>query len=55
MICKKLFNRTNQTVLATAGCMTDVVTLRRMLSARLTQLIFFANYLISVSNNHCIF
>ena len=29
--------RSDKTVLATAGCQTDVVTLRRMLSARLTQ------------------
>ena len=29
--------RSDKTVLATAGCQTDVITLRRMLSARLTQ------------------
>jgi 20S proteasome subunit beta 6 len=34
---KKLFELSDKTVLATAGCQTDVVTLRRMLSARLTQ------------------
>ena len=33
----KLFELSGQTVLASAGCMTDIVTLRRMLSARLTQ------------------
>jgi len=33
----KLFNLTPNTVLTTAGCMSDVVTLRRMLDARLTQ------------------
>ena len=29
--------RTDQTVLTTAGCMTDVITLRRMIAAKLTQ------------------
>lgn len=33
----KLYEMTDKTVLATAGCMTDVDTLRRILSARLTQ------------------
>jgi 20S proteasome subunit beta 6 len=33
----KLFNLTDKTVLTSAGCMSDVVTLRRMLDARLTQ------------------
>ena len=33
----KLFNLTPHTVLTTAGCMSDVTTLRRMLDARLTQ------------------
>lgn len=33
----KLFELTERTVLSSAGCMTDVVTLRRMLAARLTQ------------------
>lgn len=33
----KLFTMTDQTVLAAAGCMSDITTLRRMLGARLTQ------------------
>jgi len=33
----KLFNLTDTTVLTTAGCMSDVVVLRRMLDAHLTQ------------------
>lgn len=33
----KLFALSDKTVLASAGCLSDVVTLRRMLSARLTQ------------------
>jgi 20S proteasome subunit beta 6 len=33
----KLFGLTDKTVLSTAGCMTDIITLRRHLSAKLTQ------------------
>lgn len=33
----KLFDLSSKTVLASAGCLSDVITLRRMLSARLTQ------------------
>lgn len=33
----KLFELTDKTILASAGCLTDIVTLRRMLSARLTE------------------
>ena len=33
----KLFDLTDQTVLLTAGCMTDIITLRKMISARLTE------------------
>lgn len=33
----KLFSLTDETVLAAAGCMSDVIVLRQMLSARLTQ------------------
>lgn len=33
----ELFIRTGDTVMSAAGCMSDVVTLRRMLDARLTQ------------------
>lgn len=35
-----LYCRTDQTVLTTAGCMTDVITLRRMIAAKLTQYVF---------------
>jgi len=33
----KLFELSSKTVLATAGCQTDVITLRRMIAARLTE------------------
>lgn len=38
--------RSDKTVLATAGCQTDVITLRRMLSARLTQYAPSPHYLL---------
>ena len=37
LICRLILFRTGQTVLASAGCLTDIITLRNVLAARITQ------------------
>lgn len=43
--------RTDHTVLTAAGCISDITTLRRMLGARLTQLVLFTIILTAYFSN----